>query len=409
MAGYALWKVLFGENNKVLFLSKDQDAAKELLGKSRYIYDHLPPFMQRKLKHPDSPEVIDFANTHSIIKTFPSTKDAGKGTDASLIVRDELAEHPYGDENYRSISPAVDAGGQLIELSTIVKSDYENYFSIRARKAAQGDIGSKFIFLGWRLRPVREEGLTLEQWFENKIKPNYDDWEIEQNYPATQEEAFSSPEAQCRFDDASLKAMKAMCDSPIRYERNGIVRIYREPQVGFKYIFAIDPSRAGEDPSTGIIVESQAMFKVADFRGMITIQEQASIIEELQSRYNRAFTIIERNAGGVSLLDALENSGITNFYKDDKDKLGWYTGAINRTAAINELAEAVHHRSFRDLSEDSLNQFLSFIRTKKKPEGVAIRGAHDDFVMAWMLAFQARKKIPVGDFKITTFRPKVRV
>jgi len=146
---------------------------------------------------------------------------------------------------------------------------------------------------------------------------------------------------------------------------------------------------------------------------MLSVDEQASIIEELYLRYREPFTVFERNAGGLSLRDALAHTRVKNLYKqkmgNGAEKVGWYTHGINRRFMINDLAEAVRLRLFKDLSKDSIHQFRTFIRTKNKQEGEARKGTHDDFVMCWAIFFQIAKEMPRGDFKIISLAPKVGV
>jgi len=49
------------------------------------------------------------------------------------------------------------------------------------------------IFLGWNLRPVRTEGMTLDEWWKNEIIPKYGEFERQKQYPKTIEEALASP------------------------------------------------------------------------------------------------------------------------------------------------------------------------------------------------------------------------
>lgn len=427
VAGYSLWKILGSENALVLLLSQNEAAAISLQEKCKFIYDHLPSFLQRPVKHPDSREILDFKDSYSRIETLPSTDRAGKGTDATLAIRDELAEHDFGSANYLSIMPTIDAGGgQSIDLSTIKKADLENHFTERVLKAYTGAVGeiilphhgrsferytgsgATLLFAGWRLRPVRQDGITLDEWWKREIIPSYEPFEIEENYPATIDEALSAPKITCRFDTASIDGMKKMSQPILREEFNGLVRIYKESEAGSKYTLVVDPSEGSEDPSAGIVAEFRSRAKVADFRGKISLNEQAMISHWLSEKYNQPYTAVERNAQGILLIDKLFQMGISNWYYCDKsrDKAGWWTNSVNRPVMIADLAEDIRLKAFYEPSGDALNQFLSFIRTKKKPDGEARRGTHDEFVICWAIEGQIRKYIPTGTAKIKSFKYK---
>jgi len=425
VSGYTDWKCGINNlNSLALLLSQGEKDAWKLLAKVRFIHDRLPDWLRLKIGHSDSRELIDFAGTESRIESLPSTQKAGRGTDASVVVRDECAFHPYAEENYSAITPSIDAGGQRIDISTIDPWDEKNHFTKLILRSLEGtektvlpsgleihtrpESDTVVVYIPWTLRPVRREGMTQQEFWDKVIVPNYDEAQRQAEYSGTLENALKPPSVTCRFDTDAINSLKAMAVSPLDYERNGLVRIYNEPQPGFNYIFVIDPSQAGEDPSTGIIADSRSLLKVADFRGMIPHAEQALIIKDLYDRYYKPFTVVERNAGGISLIRILEELEVENLYRDGKGKVGWYTHSVNRVSMINDLAEAVRLRAIGERSEDALNQFLSFIRTPRKPQGEARGGAHDDFVMAWAILLQAVKEMPIGEVKFMTITPRVR-
>lgn len=424
LMGYAEHIATVNDNALILMLSQGEKDAYKLIDKVKFIHRNLPGFLKKEQGHPDSRELHDFKGSDSRIEALPSTQKAGRGTDATLIIRDELAFHPYGKENFNAISPAIDAGGQLINLSTIDKWDTENHFTARIHQGLEGaektvypsglELYSKpnssrvLVFLGWKLRPVRKEGMTLDEWWEREIVPNYEKEDLEGEYPATLKEALSPPVTTCRFDTEALDAMATMAENrlPPRHERNGLVRIYREPQAGLKYVLAVDSSRSSEDPCAGIIVDSRSCEKFADFGGMISVDEQASIVEELFERYYKPFIAVEINeAGGALLVDKLlvhlpENK----FYHYKKDTPGYWTSSKIRPIAIEDLAGAIRRRDIGEPSEDVIHQFRSFIRTEKKPDGVARKGAHDDFVTCWWIFWQVRREVPSGEMRVTSFK-----
>jgi hypothetical protein len=434
IAGYAEWMVLFKKHARVLFLSANQDTARDILAKAKFIHTHLPDFLQLPLKHPDSQDVLDFIGSYSHVRVMPSTEGAGKGTDATLVVRDELAEHPEADANFRAIMPTIDAGeGKSIDLSTIKKSDINNHFSRIVRRvynaakppvtmmpkygkwferydSIKGNI--KLFFLGWRLRPVRTKGMTLDQWFEEEVVPSYDNkWEIEENYPETIDQALSSPETTCRFDVKAIKQLRSRCVEPLWDERNGVARFYTDAMPGARYILSIDTSDAGEDPTAGGVIDGANLQRVAGFHGKLPPYEVAVIAKDLWERYDQPFVVIDRrdpSGAGRAVIEKLMEMGVTNQYCYKEDTPGWVTTGVNRPVMISELAEAIRLKQIIEPDENVLNEFLSFIKTERKPEGEAIKGCHDDWTMMWAMAIQVRKLAPLGKLEIKTFIPKQR-
>lgn len=414
VSGFCLWQVLFNEAAKDLFLSQGEEEAWEMLDKSRFIWQHLPSFLQLEAGH-DTRAFLDFKSAGQL-KALPSTDKAGRSTDATTVVRDELARHPYGKENFSAIGPTIDAGGKTIDLSTIDKLDTDNHFTERINKALNGasctifpsglelytggESGAVLVFLGWRLRPMRQKGMTLDEWFETRIKPKYEPFDIEQEYPETLSQALSTPITVCRFDTIALNEMLKECVSPLRIERNGLVKIYKEPVAGRKYCFTLDPSEGDYDPSAGQIIDWQTSEAVALFHGKIPINEQALITYDLYERYNHPFIAPERNASGLALIGQLIDMGITNFYFTAKDKPGWWTSGATRPVMMAELAEAIRLRQYRMPNEEAIRECQSFVRTEKHPDGIAVKGRHDEFVFLWAIYGQIRKKMPTGGMKV---------
>jgi len=347
---------------------------------------------------------FDFPTNYSEIRALPSTDKAGRSTDATLVIRDELAYHPYAAANFRSIGPTVDSGGQLIDVSTIDKLDEQNHFSERVNKAREGDCQAHFIFLGWRSRPVRIDGIELDDWYETYVKSKYSEFELEQEYPETVEQALSPSKVICRFDKDALNSMMQDVSHPIEARFDGMVRIYKAPVAGRKYCFGIDPSEGGYDYSVGTIIDWQTCEQVAEFRCKLPVDDQARIILDLYNLYFSPFIAPERNADGRRLIDKLLGLGIKNFYHTSKDKPGWWTDSKSRPVMIADLAEMVSKRNLRVYNREAINEFYSFIRTEKHPEGIATKGRHDDYVIAWAITLQLRKHMPTGGVSIKSFK-----
>lgn len=420
ISGLSLWDTIFRDCAKTLFLSQGEKEAWDLLAKSKFINRKLPPFLKVNEKHPDSRELMDFTPIDGMLQALPSTEKAGHGTDARRVVRDETSRHPYAKQNFLAIGPTVDAGGQGVDVSTMEKSDLNNHFTERVMKIynnstredlpsgvvvfTSNDSAAKLIFLGWKLRPVRKEGMTLDDWWQKVIVPKYDEYGREEQYPTTIEEAVSVPKARCRFDKDALKDLETRCDSPLREEYNGLVKIYQEPIASNQYCMVFDPSEGDKtsDPCAGGIVDKW-LHRVVSVHGRIPLDEQARIALDLSERYFNPYTAVERNACGLTLIEKMKDLGIDNWHYHDKNKKkeGWWTGN-NRPAMIMDLADVIYHRELYEPELEAIREFHSFIRTDKYPEGEARGGCHDDFVMMWAIAIQIRKSMPSGEMTMTS-------
>ena len=426
-----MWKAQFSSAAKVLALSQGEDEAWDLLSKARFIWNREPEYMRLPIEH-DARGWAQFS-TGSEIKALPSTDKAGRGTDATLVIRDELAKHPYGADNYTAISPAIDSGGQLVDLSTIDKIDPQNHFTERIQKALIGankktlssglevytsKTGALLVFAGWKLRPVRQEGMTLDEWFETRIKPKYSAFEIEQEYPATLDESLKPSQAKAFFDTDALESMRLQFQTPIPDFKgfdiyNGRVRVYKPPSIGRSYVIFTDPSNGIEDPFVTVVMDAVTGEGVCTATGKLHAQEVGRIHDMLVRAYNNAYNTGEVNAqAGGSFIDtlvALETPNRAPRRSPDGKivlgKVGWQTNQPLRDKALHELAEAVRTQQITVHDKEAIEEFRHFIRNDVG-KLVAMGKEHDDWVMAWAGANYIRRFRPISGFSIESGKYK---
>jgi hypothetical protein len=271
----------------------------------------------------DNREFISFKGNYSQIRAMPSTEKAGHGYQASVVTRDELARHPYARENFRAVGRSIDSGGKLIELSTANKTEPDNYFQEKTSEFYLNPDTVKtvlpsglelytnpnrpkqcLVFLSWKLRPVRTEGMTLDEWFKNNILTKYTSLEIEEQYPSTIEDVFRSSGVRSYFESEVLDAMAYEISPPIKQTEidthNGIIRIYKPPIVGRRYIVYTDPSLGVDDPFVTRVKDCATGERVASASGIIKVDYAAQIHDYLVRTYHNAWNSFEYNgsAGG---------------------------------------------------------------------------------------------------------------
>ena len=405
LAGIASWLSTFFESTKVLELSKKEGDAGEFLDKSRFINARHPDFLRLTLL-PDQASLLGFPATHSRIKALPATDDAGRSTDATLVVSDEWEYHPFAEENFAAVKPTIDKGGIFIGASTVDKTDMNSFSKSIWRGAKVGE--NNFIPIFWDYFVV--PGRTEETWVEDT--KGLADWQKEGEYPRSEEEALSAPKSICYFNRDCIAEMFKECHEPLEIRYGGLVRIYRKSVAGRKYAFAVDSSEGQYDPMAGVIADQSGEDVVA-IHGKISIDQQARLIFELYEEYNKAFLGVERNAAGILLIEKLREMGVRSedwYYCDTaKKKAGWWTsgtstGGGTRPLMLSEFADLIGERQVRIPMRDALSECLSFSWVDGKPQ--AIRGAHDDWVMAHAILCQIKKRVPTGGIKFAHWKYK---
>lgn len=183
LAAYDLYVAMIRGRN-VLAFSQGQDYSRELLRKSRFIYDRLP----RELTMPiltDNKDELHFKGAGRIY-SFPSTRDAGRGFTGGLVTVDEAAFHPYAQENYRAYRNTMADGGQLVMVSTA--NGPHGFFHTIYDGARKGQNGYDARFFPWSSRPDRDAAWYRreERAFEGFIA------DFRRENPATDDEAFTT-------------------------------------------------------------------------------------------------------------------------------------------------------------------------------------------------------------------------
>jgi hypothetical protein len=416
--GLTTWVALFHENAKVLLLSQGETEAFNLIGKCRFIYNHLPDFMRIKLGH-DSSGLLDFPANQSEIVALPSTANAGRSTDATWVVQDELEFHPYAWENTNAVQPTIEAGGKIIRISTVNKmiSREKSLFQTKWIDCYEGKTNGISIFLGAELRPVRIEGLTFDEWWEREIVPKYTELNREQEHPRTLKDALKEVHSRMYFDaEVTDLAIQSDCLSPLNDDltkQYSMIKIFKKPIPGEKYVCFTDPSDGKEDPHATIVLCPRTGDQMAESHGKVPADQCAVIHDALVRYYNNAHNSWESNAfaGGTftNTIISLKTPNQQIQKKGKEDRHGMWTSDTHskggvKSTMLSDLERAFANRAFVPHSKDCLIEMKNFIVPEGQVYPEAKPGCHDDYIMACAGAWQLSKAIPRWTVPMTSFQ-----
>ncbi len=398
LAAYALWTAQFKPAANVLMLSQGALESVVLLAKSRTIWENLPKYLQIPVGR-DNDNTMEFPSEKSKITALPSTEKAGRSETATLVIQDEAEHHEYLDLNYAAIKPTIDAGGQFIQCSTVLKKRPASLFKEIFRNAPKN--GFRALFYGWMCRPGRDK-----KWY-NKRKSEAPttagmspELYMEQEYPATAEEALRPSRVMAAFDQDALDDMQNDVKRPVE-TRHGVVNIYQRPRVGHRYAAASDTSHGvGKDYSVTVILDitGDAAYVVADVMSRDLEPELFAFYSvQLLKDYENPIWAIEDNEWGILTIKKAQDLRYPRLYEQrNKDgdltgKVGHHTGGSNRSNVWGGLTEVVRDRAFIVPSSQGLAQFETCIRNSEKDgriEGMV--GTNDDYPMACAIAWHVR-------------------
>lgn len=392
--GFALWQMIFRPSATVLIFSKRDDEAVELLDmRLKEMHARLPTWLQVREGKSDGKHDWALANG-SRAKAFPTT--GGRSYTGSLVIVDEADFVPDLNALLNAVKPTIDAGGQLVLLSTSDKKQPESTFKKIYRGAKAKENTYRSIFYGWRSRPGRSSA-----WFEAQKKEilsrtgSLDD--LQQEYPETDIEALSPRSSdkrvhplwlqQCFQEQHSLDR-STVPDMPSLPN----LEVFVLPVSGRDYVLGADPAEGNpnSDDSAAIVLDSQTGEECASLVGKFDPTVFAGYLAALSNWYNRALMLVERNNHGHAVLLWLRDNGASSQLLGDHDrKDGW-----NTTSKSKALLWAAAADSFRD-EMTILHGFATFAQLASI-EGSTLRAPdnmHDDRAIAYALALQARLRI----------------
>ena len=396
LAAYAWWVARFQPSSLVLLMSKGEREAVEFLRKvkeaMRMDEAHtLPPLASSQTQ-------LLFPNNSRII-ALPSTEDAGIGYTATVVVCDEHAFHPYAEANFAAVKPTIDAGGQLVSVSTA--NGMGNFYHTTYLDAKTGKNGFSPIFFPWWQRPDRDD-----DWYGSMTR-EYSTHQLHQNYPRDDVEAFVQSGRPVFSSDYLLPTERPELD-PIHWPKalRGMdgLRIWQAPRRHRSeryYLLGADPAEglAHGDYSALEVIDSQSGEQVLEMAGHWEPDQFAERIHAVTKCYQGKLGVERQNHGHAVLL-RLRQLGTKGLYyeipRETQKKrmraglVGWLTSSASKPIMIDELEEAIR-RSFLTIHSDILqHEALSYQHYPNGSTG-APQGMTDDRVIALAIAWQMRK------------------
>jgi len=417
-------------------LSQGQTEAQDLLSKVAFIHSYLPPDLRLPVDK-DNREAFTLKGGKCEIRALPSTDKAGHGFQGTLVTRDELARHEEARANFRAVSRS---GAKMIELSTANKEDPTNYFQEKTEEfynhpqtikyvypsgvelyTNPAKPGQCLVFLAWDLRPTRYEGLTLKEWWDSRVIPRYTPTEIEEQFPKYITDVFKASVTRAYFEHSALEDMGYDVCPPIKQDvintYNNIIRVYKPPISGRKYVCFTDPSDGVEDPFVTGVMDYVTGEIICSATGKEKADKVAEIHDYLVREYNSATNSFEYtgSVGGVfaKTLEGLKTPNQAPRRKADgkidPDKRGQWVSAEHRLKNFGDLAFAIAKRQIVCHDREFAQQAKQVTRDKDKEGKDKIgtdRKQSFDWVMMTAGLWQLQKDMPVnsGQFWSGSYR-----
>lgn len=372
VAGYVLWLAGFHFEKVIEMISIKEDTAVDLLRKCKYIYGNLPDFL-RAVQTPNQTE-MNFSikdkngkeyGLNCMIRSLPSSENAGRSAALSLLVLDEAAFIRWAEEIWASAYPTLSTGGSAIILSTFNGVGGTGAFFYKMWEEAKiGQNMFKPTQLYWNQYPGRDQ-----KWFD----------EQQSNMPPVK----FAQEVLCEAIQSGSPVFEAAY-LKLKCKEQG-------PGKNTVYLIGCDPAEGGPDNDKSVIeiIDHSTGDEVFSKSFNCPPEVFARKIDNLTRKY-RGIVGVERNNHGHAVIQELKRLGTPGLYIHHDGKYGWLETKSTKPFMINDLEEALRNNKLNLSSRETADE-LKLYQYKDDGSTGAQEGYHDDRVIALGIAWQMRK------------------
>ena len=442
-AAWASKKLVFARKNKpekVLIIANKLDTSVEFANKIREFTDQWPSWVGVTFSN-DKNAAKHYKLTNGCeVKAVATSKDALRGYTPTILIFDEAAFIDADSDFWAACMASLSTGGKVIVIST--PNGYDPIYYEIYEQANRGMNDFKITEMYWYRDPRYTKDLYLvktddivhyflnrEEYKNEKILDYSDVNPFERNFaelvdlfkqgwkPSSSwfeamvkklkyDKRKVAQELECNFlgsgdnvfDSNMLKSITDnMVQEPPTKMMSGGLWIWKEPELGHKYIMGVDVSRGdSEDFSTFQIYDFDDREQVAEYLGKVPPDVLAEIAYKWGNMY-KAFIVVDITGGmGVSTSRKLQELGYKDLYVDGVEfgnkwkydpKMDLKIPGINfnskRVQIIASFEEGLRH-GLKIRSSRLLNEMNTFVYINGRPDHM--KGQHDDLIMSLAMA-----------------------
>lgn len=299
--------MLFNADKNIAVLANKEKTAIEIVERMQYAYERLPLWMQQGVREWNKKSL--WLENGSKVMAAGTSRSAISGQTVALLYVDEFAKIPPGiaQDFQDSVFPTIYSSetGRIIITST--PKGAANSFYFMWKRAVEDEDNEFFpIRVHWDERPGRD------QTFKQSIIRSFSTVHWKQEYAC---QFLGS--ANTLIDGEMLERMRS--ENPKAFMMRDAFLIYEYPVPGVTYILGVDTAKGtGKNFSVTQVLRYESKTKVkqvAIFRdNKISTNDYSQAIIEISKFYNGAYIMLENNAEGAAVGDAI-------WYHHEYDKI----------------------------------------------------------------------------------------
>ena len=457
-AAWTSKRIVFARKNKpekILIIANKLDTAVEMANKIRGFTEQWPKWVGVTFSSEKNSQRHFKLTNGCEVKAVATSKDALRGYTPTILVFDEAAYIEADGDFWAACMASLSTGGKVIVVST--PNGYDPIYYEIYDQALKNMNEFKISEMVWFKDPRYTKDLSLI-----KVNDIIHFYLNRDEYPEVESIEYKDiPPRERNFDD--IKSLIASGYKPhsswyesmvkkLKYDRrkvnqelecaflgsgdnvfdnnildniriNGVKEpqnkfmggslwIWKEPEIGHKYIMGVDVSRGdSEDFSTFQVLDFDTREQVAEYIGKIPPDTLAEICYKWGNMYS-AFIVIDITGGmGVTTSRKLQELGYRNLYVDGVDyqnKWKYDPKATDKIPGINFNAKRVQiiatfeeylRHGFKVYSNRLLNEMSTFVYVNGRPDHQ--KGHHDDLIMSTAMAIYVGENSFTSMTKVT--------
>lgn len=415
----ALHRMLLNENQTVTVFANTQATAIEVVKKVKFMYNGLPEWL-RSIAVPINDNKLELVLSNgSHVKAFTSASESGRSQASNLVIVDEAAFIPDFKDLMTAVLPIISTGGEIVVLSS--PNGTGNEFYDMWNSAEDGTNGFVPIKLPWHLHPDRDAKWRAEKTAEMGVR------EAKQEYDA---EFTGTGHTVVEADELEYIEKNTLLEPIDKGWEAKELWTWQFPISGKRYSVLVDTAKGdGGDDSTIQVIDIETSEQVAEFQGQLPPTELAKKARMLALDYNEAVIVIESTGIGVATIEAMEQLGYPNLYREPKSqfqnndesfdrygyldnyssqndfKIGFAMTWNVRPVAVTNFLTMVRRKEIIIRSRRTFTELKTFIWKNGKAQ--ASGGSHDDLIMPLIIYSRIRDHIFVLNNKSYDIRKTI--
>lgn len=402
---FLLWTILFKEDQNIAILANKYVTAQKLLGDLKKSYMGLPKWMQQGVVEWNK-RYIELENGCKIMASA-TAGDAIRGNSFNLIFLDEFAFVPahIADDFFKSVYPTISSGESTKVIIVSTPNGMNMYHAMWTQANNPRDSQDPAIkWNGYEPFSIHWSDVPKP---DGSGKKRDEKWKQE-TIARTDPEQFRQ-EFECEFigssntliDFKKLQLMTKVWRTPIKKYplkfTDEMLDIHVPPIVGHQYVVTADVAGGKElDASALVVFDITAMpyTIVAKYKSdKITTMLFPDVIEQVATKYNQAYVMVETNDNDVAKTLQLEleyENLITTTTRNKSTQVGGgFTKNVEFGLRSNRGTKRIGCSNLKTLIESDklivedyqiITELTQFV-TNPRGSYAAEAGKHDDLVM----------------------------